>query len=160
MEFISVEKITHSFPNDKVKRKVMARRLSEIMTGDVIFSSKSEAIFHGDPHPGNVQHLKSDPKYPYRIALLDWGLLGTFPRKDRAALVQLLVGVMLNDAKRLHQNVGSLLEKGMPEDAAKVKRIDDLISEVIKPKAGRNSFETLEELLFGLIEQGMRPNSA
>ncbi len=154
MEFISAEKITLSFPNDKAKRSIMAQRLSEIMTGDVIFSSKSEAIFHGDPHPGNVQHMKSDPKNPYRIALLDWGLLGTFPREDRAALVQLLVGAMLNDSKRLQRNVGALLEKGMPKDAAKVKRINDLIADVIKPKPGRGSFETLEELLFGLIEQG------
>ncbi len=77
------------------------------MTGVVIFSSRSEAIFHGDPHPGNVYHFLGDPANPYKIALIDWGLMGTFPRKDRLALLQMILGVQLADAKRLHNNAGA-----------------------------------------------------
>lgn len=154
MEFIAGEKITNSFPGNTQQRAIMAKRLSEVMTGDVIFSSKSEAIFHGDPHPGNVYHLTSDPKNPYLIALLDWGLMGTFPRQDRIALMQLILGVQLNDAKRLQKYVGALLDRGLPTDPAKVQRINALIDEVLKPKAGRGNFGALQDLLFGLIEQG------
>lgn len=154
MEFIAGEKITSSFPGDTRQRAIMAKRLSDVLTGDVIFSKKAEAIFHGDPHPGNVLHVTGDPKNPYLIALLDWGLMGEFPRKDRLALMQLILGVQLSDAKRLHNNVGALLENGLPTDPAKVQKIDGLIAEVIKPKAGRGSFDSLEDLLFGLIEQG------
>jgi ubiquinone biosynthesis protein len=154
MEFMKGEKITSSFPGDAKQRAIMAKRLSDVLTGDVIFAKKSEAIFHGDPHPGNVLHITSDPKNPYLIGLLDWGLMGTFPRKDRLALMQLILGVQLHDAKRLHNNVGALLDHGLPADSQKVQKIDALIAEVIKPKEGRGSFDTLEELLFGLIEQG------
>ncbi len=154
MEFITGEKITSAFQGDAKQRSIMATRLSEVMTGDVIFSSKSEAIFHGDPHPGNVYHFTGDPKNPYKIALIDWGLMGTFPRKDRLALMQMILGVQLADAKRLHDNAGALLEQGLPTDPGKVQKIDGLIAEVIKPKAGRGSFDALSELLFGLIEQG------
>ena len=154
MEFIAGEKITSSFPNDARQRAIMAKRLSDVLTGDVIFSTKSEAIFHGDPHPGNVLHVTGDPKNPYLIALLDWGLMGDFPRTDRLALMQLILGVQLLDAKRLHNNVGALLENGLPTDPAKVQKIDALIAEVIKPKEDRGSFDALEDLLFGLIEQG------
>ena len=154
MEFIAGEKITSSFPGDKRQRAIMARRLSDVLTGDVIFSSKSEAIFHGDPHPGNVLHVKGDPKNPYLIALLDWGLMGTFPRKDRVALMQLILGVQLRDAKRLHNNVGSLLEHGLPTEPEKVSRIDALIAKTINSPSERSSFELLQDLLFGLIEQG------
>ena len=132
----------------------MAARLSDVLTGDVIFSPKSDAIFHGDPHAGNVYHVTGDPKNPYLIGLLDWGLMGTFPREDRLALMQLILGVQLGDAKRLHNNVGALLDHGLPGDPVEVQKIDDLIAEVIKPKAGRGSFAALNELLFGLIARG------
>jgi ubiquinone biosynthesis protein len=156
MQFIAGEKITSSFPGDTKQRAIMARRLSDVMTGDVIFSSKPEAIFHGDPHPGNVLHVTGDPNNPYLIALLDWGLMGTFPRKDRIALMQLILGVQLADAKRLHNNVGALLDQGLPDSPEKQQKIDALIAQIIKPREGRSSFEALQELLFGLIEQGYK----
>lgn len=156
MEFIAGEKITSSFPGDTKQRAIMARRLSDVMTGDVIFSSRPEAIFHGDPHPGNVLHVTGDPNNPYLIALLDWGLMGTFPRQDRIALMQLILGVQLADAKRLHNNVGALLDQGLPDSPEKLQKIDALIAQIIKPKEGRSSFEALQELLFGLIELGYK----
>jgi ubiquinone biosynthesis protein len=154
MEFMAGQKITSAFPGDTTRRAIMARRLSDVMTGDVIFSPKSVAIFHGDPHPGNVYHITGNPKNPYLIGLLDWGLMGTFPREDRVALMQLILGVQLGDAKRLHNNVGALLDQGLPDSPEKLQKIDALIAKVIVPKPGRGSFEALQELLFGLIEQG------
>jgi ubiquinone biosynthesis protein len=154
MEFITGEKITSAFTGDAKQRAIMARRLTDVMTVDVILAAKSEAIFHGDPHAGNVYHFIGDPKNPYKIALIDWGLMGTFPRQDRIALMQLILGVQLGDAKRLHKYAGALLEHGLPAEPEKLQRIDALIAEIIKPKPGRGSFQALQELLFGFIEQG------
>jgi ubiquinone biosynthesis protein len=154
MEFIVGEKITSAFPGDPKQRAIMAKRLTDVLTTDVIFASKSEAIFHGDPHPGNVYHVTGDPKNPYQIALLDWGLMGTFPRADRVALMQLLLGVQLGDAKRLRKYAGALLERGLPTEPEKLQKIDALIAETVKPIPGRGSFDALQGLLFGLIEQG------
>jgi ubiquinone biosynthesis protein len=154
MEFIVGEKITSAFKGDQRQRSIMAARLSEVMTGDVIFSKKSAAIFHGDPHAGNVFHYTGDPANPYKIALIDWGLMGTFPRTDRAALLQLLIGASMSDAKRLRANAGALVEGGLPNDPAKLQKVDALIAEVIKPKLGKGSFDVLSDLLEGLIEQG------
>ena len=156
MQFIAGEKITSAFAGDTKQRAIMARRLTDVMTLDVIFSPKPEAIFHGDPHPGNVYHVTGDPQNPYLIALLDWGLMGTFPRQERIALMQLILGVKLADAKRLHKYAGALLDHGLPTDPEKVKKIDALIAEIIKPKPGRGSFAALQELLFGLIAAGVR----
>ncbi|MCM3900543.1 MAG: AarF/UbiB family protein [Pyrinomonadaceae bacterium] len=154
MQFVAGEKITSAFKGDQRQRSIMAVRLSDVMTGDVIFSPKSEAIFHGDPHPGNVYRVTGNPKNPYQIALLDWGLMGVFPRADRRALVQLLIGAQMSDAKRLRKNVGALVEGGLPSDPAKLQKVDALVAEVVKPKPGRGSFDALSDLLTGLIEQG------
>ena len=98
------------------ERAIIARRLADLMTRDVIFASSKAPVFHGDPHAGNVFHVTGNSSDPYQIALLDWGLYGTFPREDRVALMQLILGVQLKDAKRLHNNVGGLLAGGMPAD--------------------------------------------
>jgi ubiquinone biosynthesis protein len=154
MEFMQGEKITSAFKGDQRQRSIMAARLSEVMTGDVIFSKKPDAIFHGDPHPGNVYHVTNDPANPYKIALIDWGLMGVFPRADRRALLQLLIAAGMSDAKRLRANVGGLIEGGLPNDPAKLQKIDALVAEVLKPKPGYGSFDVLGDLLGGLIEQG------
>ena len=153
MQFINGEKITSAFKGQPQQRAVMAKRLVDVMTFDVMFSKKSEAIFHGDPHAGNVYHVLGD-KDQYRIALLDWGLYGRFPRQDRLALMQLLLGVELGDAKRLHEFAGALLDQGMPTDPAKIKRIDEIIAQIIVPKEGRGDFDALSDFLFALVEEG------
>ncbi len=154
MEFVHGEKISSAFPGDARQRAIMARRFSDALTFDVIFSPKAEALFHGDPHAGNVFHVTDDPNDPYQIALLDWGLCGSFHREERIALVQLILGVKLRDAKRLRNYVGALLEGGLPDSPEKLSRIDDIITEVLKPKTRRSSFEAIEELLFALIQEG------
>jgi ubiquinone biosynthesis protein len=154
MQYISGEKITSAFEGDPAQRAVMARRLADVMTGDVIFASSKEPIFHGDPHAGNVYHVIGNPTDPYQIALLDWGLYGTFPREDRVALMELILGVQLKDVKRLHDNVGGLLAQGMPADPQQVQQIDAIIARVLQPGQKRTSFDALEGLLVALIDEG------
>jgi ubiquinone biosynthesis protein len=154
MQFIVGEKITSAFEGQPAQRAIMAKRLADVMTREVMFASSKEPIFHGDPHAGNVYHVTDNPNDPYQIALLDWGLYGTFPRDDRVALMQLILGVQLKDAKRLHNNVGGLLANGMPDDPRKVQQVDAIIARVLQPKDRRTSFDALEELLLSLIDEG------
>ena len=154
MEFVHGEKISDAFPGNPGERAIMARRLSDALTFDVLFAPNTEALFHGDPHAGNVFHVSNNPQDPYQIALLDWGLCGAFQRPERLALVQLILGVRLRDAKRLRNNVGALLEGGLPDSTEKLERIDALIAEVLKPKARRSSFDAIEDLLLALIQEG------
>ena len=80
MKYITGEKITSAFKGKPRERAILAKRFFDVMTSDVIFAKSEESIFHGDPHAGNVFHVIGDPQDQYRIALLDWGLYGTFPR--------------------------------------------------------------------------------
>jgi len=153
MSFVNGEKITASFPGDQPKRTIMAERMNDLLTFNVIFSKKPEAIFHGDPHAGNVQHVLGD-KDPYRIALLDWGLYGTFPRQERLATLQLILGFELKDPKRLKKYAGFLFEQGMPTDPAKVREIDVIIANSLVAKEGQTSLDSLAGLLTALVEKG------
>jgi ubiquinone biosynthesis protein len=152
MEFVDGVKITDAFPDDPKARAELAKRLSDALTFDVIFSRADETLFHGDPHAGNVLHVVDDPEHPYRIALIDWGLAESFPYEQRAQLVQLLVGITLHDAKRLTNNVGALvhLEEASPEQR---RRLRELVEPVLDDR-NREAFESLNELLTVLARAG------
>ncbi len=123
MEFVKGGKITDAFPGDTVSRARLAKALGQVMTIDVIFSPQDKAIFHGDPHPGNVFYI-DDPEHPYRIALLDWGLCGELGREQREKLIQLILGLKLGNTKRIANNLDALLDEAIPDtpENAEVRR--------------------------------------
>lgn len=63
-------------------------------------------LFHGDPHPGNIRVMKDG-----RIALIDFGMVGTLDGAMRDRLVDLLVAVVRN---RVEQGVELVQELGRP----------------------------------------------
>ncbi len=131
MEFVVGDKITDAHLGRPDDRREMARRLSDVLTIDVIFASQEEAIFHGDPHAGNVFHISEDATDPYQIALLDWGLYGSFGREQREQLVQLVLGVHLGNTKRVENNVGALIEEWPPASAAEYDTIKDIVNQTV-----------------------------
>src|SRR5262245_39066693 len=154
MAFVRGEKISSAFTGDARQRAIMARRLSDALTTEVIFSKEKEALFHGDPHAGNVFHVLNDAKDPYRIALLDWGLFGMFARSQREQLIQLMLGIQLKDAKRLRKHVGALVQGEVPTESAKVERLHELIKETLQQRSKRSNFDTLGDLIFRLGKEG------
>lgn len=152
MEYVEGVKITDAFPDDPEAQAELAKRLSDALTFDVIFSHAEETLFHGDPHAGNVLHVLNDGQDPYRIALIDWGLAESFPYEQRAQFVQLLVGITLGDPKRLANNVGALvhLEEATPEQK---QLLPDLVRPVLEDR-DRETFESLNELLTVLAREG------
>jgi ubiquinone biosynthesis protein len=151
MEFVEGGKVTDAFPNSPPDREKLARRLSDALTYDVIFSRKDPALFHGDPHAGNVFHSPS-PLDPYRIALLDWGLAAEFNLEERKQLAQLMLGLYLKDEKRLANHAAVLVAPG-PEDRT---RIRESAAAVIEGSGSQDMFALLDDLLTELAREGFR----
>ena len=61
-----------------------------------IFSSSAAALFHADPHAGNLLRLPED-----RLGVLDWSLTGRLGRPERIQLAQLLLGGLTMDQDRM-----------------------------------------------------------
>ena len=152
MQFVNGVKITDAFPGNPDARAKLAERLSDALTFDVIFSEKEDALFHGDPHAGNVLHVVDDPAVPYRIALIDWGVSEEFPKAQRKQLIQLLVGLTLGDPKRLANNLSALVELEDPSSEQE-KETGDLVDRVLAEK-DRDSFQLLNDLITELGRQG------
>ena len=156
MEFIKGQKITDAFKGDPEKRAIMARRLYNVLTYDPIYSSKPVALFHGDPHAGNVFHVLDNPKDPYQIALLDWGLMGSFEKKQRKQLVQLLLGLEYKDPKRMTNNIGALVGVGLSEDPEKRRWLLEIFDSVFKMEGVQSSYEQLSEIMRLLVLEGYK----
>jgi ubiquinone biosynthesis protein len=154
MEFVEGVKVTDAFPQSPSDRNKLARRLSDALTYDVIFSKKDPALFHGDPHAGNVFHSPS-PADAYRLALLDWGLAAEFTLEDRKRVAQLMLGLYLNDEKRLANHAQVLVEPD-PSSALDVERMRESIASVVQGSGPREMFALLDELLTELARQGYR----
>jgi ubiquinone biosynthesis protein len=152
MEFVHGVKITDAYPGDPEARAKLARHLSDALTFDVLFSDHEDALFHGDPHAGNVLHVIDGSEAPYRIALIDWGLSEVFPKTQREQLIQLLVGLSLGNPKRLANNLSALVELDEPSPARE-QTISDLVDRVLTYK-DRDFFQLLNELIAELGRQG------
>jgi ubiquinone biosynthesis protein len=152
MEFLNVQKLTDSFVGDTASRRILADRLVTLMTFDALFSKQKTSIFHGDPHAGNIMRIKDDPRDPYKLALLDWGLMGEFPREQRMEMVQLNLAYGQKNKKRMVENIGSLIQGGLPKDPEKMARIEEIVGQAVKVKGG--SYEVYNALLGELLKAG------
>ncbi len=153
MEFISGEKITDAFPDQPKERAQLARRLSDVMTFDVLFSPRENAIFHGDPHAGNVFHVEDNGEDRSRIALLDWGLCAEFSRESRKKLIQLLLGLYLQDGKRLSNNLDGLVD-WQPESPEDRQAMRERVEAIISEHRGEQAFAVLNALITTLARDG------
>ena len=154
MDFVDGVKITKAFPADQKARARLARRLSSALTYDVIFNRKDLAIFHGDPHAGNVYHATAGKGDRYRLALLDWGLLGEFTLQQRKQLVQVLLGLQLGHSEKLKRNIGVLIKGGLPDSKPERQQINQMIDDVHNSLSEQGSFAVLETFVTELGKQG------
>lgn len=154
MKFIKGGKITDAFLGDKLSRARLAKSLGKIMTIDVIFSPREKAIFHGDPHAGNVFSI-DDAESPYKIGLLDWGLCGELDKEQREKLIQLILGLKLGNTKRIANNVDALLKDPIPDTPENAQIRQTLGVKTIEVSNGKfDYFQVLGGLVADLAREG------
>ncbi|HSR66322.1 MAG TPA: AarF/UbiB family protein [Acidobacteriota bacterium] len=162
MEFIEGGKITSAYPGNPGARKALAKQLNDILILDVLFSRQDPALFHGDPHAGNVFYYEGSEEEPgrplHRIALLDWGLAGTLPREQRKQVIQLLLGVYLKDADRLRENAPALVEGGIPDTPEDRVRVDAIVTSTLASRGKADPFTVLSDFITRLAQAGYRIN--
>ena len=156
MELIHGQKISDAFPGQPEARARLARRLVDALTLDVLLSRDEEALFHGDPHAGNVFHVPDNPQDPYLIALLDWGLSGEFSREQRAQLMQLFLGVRLNHAKRLRHHMGALIEGDEWASSEGQEAMSAIVEDTLAETGHGRIFDVLGQLMSKAAQRGYK----
>ncbi len=122
MEFIDGCKVT-----DIAKLKaweISGARIADIGITVTLASIFDHGFFHADPHPGNFFVLRDG-----RIALIDFGMMGTVDRDTTDDLLSFLVALLLGDPEML---VTQFIDLGLVDDTVNVRAMQGEISEIIR----------------------------
>lgn len=113
MERIDGCKVTDILNGNSGRRRWLARQIARTLIARPIFSRQERAIFHGDPHAGNLLFTSAG-----RLAILDWSLAGRLGNRDRDAIVQLLLAALTLDGQRVARVLASFAVPGQGDSAA------------------------------------------
>lgn len=95
------------------ERRACAELLVKSLIARPILALGDDALFHGDPHAGNLLLTRDG-----RLAILDWSLATTLDEDRRVAFVQIVLGAVTLDAARVATALAALSENGFDADAA------------------------------------------
>ncbi|MCA9478187.1 MAG: AarF/ABC1/UbiB kinase family protein [Nanoarchaeota archaeon] len=108
-----------SWPKD-IRREV-AKHIALSMMKQVFV----HGIFHADPHPGNILVKKN-----YRLALIDFGIVGTVDTKTKVTLTIILHALLNKDVKLLSR---SLLRLGISKEQVNKDELEFDLKETLGP---------------------------
>ena len=125
MERITGGKVTsHGFENSARKRQ-LAELLTKALLAKPIFSEAGPAMFHGDPHAGNLFFTDEG-----RLAILDWSLVGTLGEAERTAVVQILLGAITLNVRHIAAILEQLADRERLDSVALLAVVQDWVRRV------------------------------
>jgi len=113
MERVYGHKVTDHHFDDPADQRWCAELVVTALVARPILSTADDALFHGDPHAGNLLLTRDR-----RLAILDWSLATTLSEEKRVAFVQIVLGAVTLDAGRIACALDALSERrsGDPPD--------------------------------------------
>ena len=109
MERVRGTKVTEHGPGTVRQRDHLGSLLARSLLTHPVFSTDDNALFHGDPHAGNLL-LTNDG----RLAMLDWSLAGTLTQREREAVVHTVFGAVTLDERRVVEMLEIFAERAPP----------------------------------------------
>jgi ubiquinone biosynthesis protein len=77
-----------------------------------IWNTEPQAIFHADPHAGNLLYTQDG-----RLAILDWSLAGYLDKTEREQTAQIVLGALNLDANRILRAIAAMAIE-LPDESA------------------------------------------
>jgi ubiquinone biosynthesis protein len=148
MAYLEGSKITDAGFNSR-QRQHSAALLFEALICKPLFSMEDPALFHGDPHAGNILADIDPATGTPRIGLLDWSLAGRLSRGDRVSTVQLIQAILKEDRDAVCRCLQDLASGRRP--SAPQQRLHRVV--VDRMHAFRSDRPTLIKTAFRLLEE-------
>jgi ubiquinone biosynthesis protein len=104
MQRIIGTKVTDATLSAADRRKI-AGTIVETLLALPLWSDADQAMFHADPHAGNLFATEEG-----QLAILDWSLVGLITKADRVQLTQILLGAFTLDAGRIRVAINELAQ--------------------------------------------------
>lgn len=102
--------------SQRISANVSSQVLVEALVAHPIFSPELAALFHADPHGGNLLFMPGG-----RVGVLDWSLTGRLPREQRSDIIQLMLAAATLDLQRMGWAVQRLAQG--PANQAQLREV-------------------------------------
>lgn len=113
MERIRGVKVSDAPPADPGARRRLAQVVARALVSRPLFAAEEPALFHCDPHAGNL-FLADDG----RLAILDWSLVGWLHGHERDAMTQIILAAFSLNGEKICGLVEGLAQRGRVDRAA------------------------------------------
>lgn len=125
-------KITTAVTRLSVRRKrQVAEQLLEALLAVPLFSAAPEAVFHGDPHAGNLMYNRRTGE----LVILDWALRERLDREQRRHLALLFLMVSLRDPLGVSQEILALSQESPRSSSIRLRAIREAVREFLSELA-------------------------
>jgi ubiquinone biosynthesis protein len=109
------------------RRRQVAEQLMEGLVAVPLFSKAQEAVFHGDPHAGNLLYDRRMGK----LAIIDWALRERLGRDLRRHLALLFLMVSLRDPVGVFQEISALGQGRIRMNSPRGRMVRQVIAEFL-----------------------------
>jgi ubiquinone biosynthesis protein len=109
------------------RRAPVAELLMEAFLAVPIFSSERDAMFHADPHAGNLLYDKRTGD----LAILDWALTERVSREERRHLAMLFLLTALRDPDGIFKEIQALSRGGRRRKGSQANIVRDCVQKFI-----------------------------
>jgi len=136
------------------RRRKIAEQLIEGLVAVPLFSKTKDAVFHGDPHAGNLLYDQRSGK----LAIIDWALRERLGRNQRRHLALLFLMVSLRDPVGVFQEITALGQGRIRRNSPRGRMVQQVISEFLDemPAARLPSVADAMRLLERVAIKGVR----
>ena len=118
MERVFGTKVTDAKHLSEPDRKELAGLVLRELVARPIWSTKPWAMFHADPHAGNLFYTED-----HRLAILDWSLVGHLDKTEREQTAQIVLGALNLDPHRVRRAIAAMAI-GVPDERALSEVVD------------------------------------
>lgn len=136
------------------RRRKIAEQLIEGLVAVPLFSNVKDAVFHGDPHAGNLLYDQRSGK----LAIIDWALRERLGRDQRRHLALLFLMVSLRDPVGVFEEITALGQGRIRRNSPRGRMVRQVICEFLDemPAAHLPSVADAMRLLERVAIKGVR----
>jgi ubiquinone biosynthesis protein len=120
MERVMGRKVTDHLLNLSGEKHRLANLVTRALITRPLFSRDGQALFHSDPHAGNLLYTTDG-----RLAILDWSLAGFLGEGERVAMVQIMLAAVTLNRPKIVSVLNSLAEQKIVDPVALGRVVDN-----------------------------------
>jgi ubiquinone biosynthesis protein len=114
-------KVTEALRKHPLQRRKVAAQIVSALIADPMFSPEPNALFHADPHAGNLFYDERRGQ----LIVLDWALTGRLSLEERRQLIRLMIMMSFRDAEGVREAIIALnrpVSSSQAKDMAIIRR--------------------------------------